>query len=88
MQLVHGKTLTELLPKNGFPLSRFFEIVIPLADAVAAAHQEGITHRDLKPDNMMVGEEGRIKVLDFVLAGAFSCLVIVATDPCFGRILL
>ena len=68
MQLVHGKTLTELLPKNGFPLNKFFEIAIPLADAVAAAHQEGITHRDLKPDNMMVGEDGRIKVLDFGLA--------------------
>jgi len=68
MQLVQGKTLTELLPKNGFPLNKFFEIAIPLADAVAAAHQEGITHRDLKPDNMMVGEDGRIKVLDFGLA--------------------
>ena len=41
MQLVPGKTLTKLLPKNGFPLSKFFEIAIPLADAVAAAHQEG-----------------------------------------------
>ena len=68
MQLVQGKTLTELLPKNGFPLNKFFEIAIPLADAVAAAHQEGITHRDLKPDNMMEGEDGRIKVLDFGLA--------------------
>ncbi len=68
MQLVHGKTLTELLPKNGFPLDRFFDIAIPLADAVAAAHQEGITHRDLKPDNVMVTDDGRIKVLDFGLA--------------------
>ncbi len=68
MQLVQGKTLTELLPKKGFPLNKFFDIAIPLADAVAAAHQEGITHRDLKPDNMMVGDDGRIKVLDFGLA--------------------
>ena len=75
MQLVHGKTLTELLPKNGFPLNKFFEIAIPLADAVAAAHQEGITHRDLKPDNMMVGEDGRIKVLDFGLAKPTSGFV-------------
>ncbi|GMR22816.1 MAG: hypothetical protein BMS9Abin37_1192 [Acidobacteriota bacterium] len=68
MQLVHGKTLTELLPQNGFPLSKFFDIAIPLADAVAAAHHEGITHRDLKPDNAMVSDDGRIKVLDFGLA--------------------
>ena len=68
MQLVHGKTLTELLPNDGFPLSRFFDIAIPLADAVAAAHLENITHRDLKPDNMMVSDDGRVKVLDFGLA--------------------
>ena len=68
MQLVHGKTLTELLPKKGFLLNKFFEIGIPLSDAVAAAHQEGITHRDLKPDNVMVGDDGRIRVLDFGLA--------------------
>ena len=75
MQLVHGKTLTELLPKNGFPLNKFFEVAIPLADAVAAAHQEGITHRDLKPDNAMVGEDGRVKVLDFGLAKPTSGFV-------------
>ena len=75
MQLVHGKTLTELLPKNGFPLNKFFDIAIPLADAVAAAHQEGITHRDLKPDNMMVGEDGRVKVVDFGLAKPTSGFV-------------
>ena len=60
MQLVHGKTLTELLPKNGFPLNKFFDLAIPLTDAIAAAHQEGITHRDLKPDNVMVGDDGRV----------------------------
>ena len=68
MELVKGKTLSELLPKSGFALNRFLEIAIPLADAVAAAHQEGITHRDLKPDNVMMGDDGRIKVLDFGLA--------------------
>ena len=75
MQLVQGKTLTELLPKNGFPLNKFFDIAIPLTDAVAAAHQAGITHRDLKPDNMMVGDDGRVKVLDFGLAKPTSGFV-------------
>ncbi|TDI44008.1 MAG: serine/threonine protein kinase [Acidobacteria bacterium] len=75
MQLVRGKTLTELLPRNGFPLKKFFDLAIPLTDAVAAAHQEGITHRDLKPDNMMVGDDGRVRVLDFGLAKPMSGFV-------------
>src|SRR3990172_3791848 len=68
MELVRWKSLAELLPNHGFPLARFFGIAIPLTDAVAAAHQEGITHRDLKPDNVMVSESGQVKVLDFGLA--------------------
>jgi serine/threonine protein kinase len=68
MQLVKGKTLTELIPKKGLPLNKFFEIAIPLADAVSAAHERGVIHRDLKPDNLMVSDEGRLKILDFGLA--------------------
>jgi len=68
MELVKGKTLAELIPKKGFPLDEFFAIAIPMADAVGAAHQEGITHRDLKPDNLMMGDDGHVKVLDFGLA--------------------
>ena len=80
MELVRGKTLSELLPKNGFLVSRFFDIAIPLADAVAAAHQEGITHRDLKPDNVMVSDDGRIKVLDFGLAKPHAAMGSSARD--------
>jgi serine/threonine protein kinase len=68
MELVRGRTLAELLPRHGFPLGRFLEIAIPLTDALAAAHREGITHRDVKPANVMVTDEGRVKVLDFGLA--------------------
>ena len=70
MELVKGKTLAEILPKNGFAIGKFFEIAIPLADALAAAHQHGIAHRDLKPANVMVNADGRVKVLDFGLATA------------------
>ena len=70
MELVKGRTLAEMLPAKGFVLGTFFEIAIPLTDALAAAHQRGIAHRDLKPANVMVSEDGRVKVLDFGLATA------------------
>ena len=77
MELVDGKTLAELIPADGLPLDRLLGWAIPLADAIAAAHDRGITHRDLKPANVMVTTDGRLKVLDFGLAklaaaGAFG----------------
>jgi Tol biopolymer transport system component len=68
MEFVKGKTLATLAARKGLPLERFFDIAIPLADAVAAAHSKGIVHRDLKPGNVMVSDERRVKVLDFGLA--------------------
>jgi serine/threonine protein kinase/tetratricopeptide (TPR) repeat protein len=68
MQLVEGKTLDEWIPESGLPLDGFLDIAIPLADALGAAHNKGITHRDLKPGNIIVGAGGRVRLLDFGLA--------------------
>ena len=68
MELVEGRTLADLIPKAGLPAARLLDLAIPIADAVAAAHQKGIIHRDLKPANVMVREDGWVKVLDFGLA--------------------
>src|SRR5437867_2611205 len=68
MEFVAGRPLRELIPKGGMPLERLLTIAVPLADALNAAHARGITHRDLKPANIMVGVDGRVKVLDFGLA--------------------
>jgi serine/threonine protein kinase len=68
MELVDGQTLRKLIPQGGLPLPEFFRIAEQLTAAVAVAHQSGITHRDLKPDNVMVTPSGHVKVLDFGLA--------------------
>ena len=68
MEHVEGKTLSQLISREGLPLKDFLKIAVPLADAIAAAHARGIQHRDLKPGNVMVNADGRVKVLDFGLA--------------------
>jgi serine/threonine protein kinase/tetratricopeptide (TPR) repeat protein len=68
MELVEGESLDTAIAPEGFSLPRFFDIAVPLADALSAAHERGIVHRDLKPANVMITREGRIKVLDFGLA--------------------
>jgi serine/threonine protein kinase len=68
MELVEGVALSQLIPSEGLPLDKLLELAIPLADALAAAHEKGIVHRDLKPANIMVDSRGSVKILDFGLA--------------------
>jgi len=68
MELLEGKTLSDFIPRGGVTLKSFFDIGIPLADALAAAHDQGVIHRDLKPGNVFVTDRGIVKVLDFGLA--------------------
>lgn len=68
MELVAGKTLDELVPSQGLRPNTALKYGVQIADALAAAHRAGLMHRDLKPGNVMVDDEGRVKVLDFGLA--------------------
>jgi len=76
MELIDGKSLDHLIPDGGLDLGRFLELATPLAEAIAAAHDKSVIHRDLKPTNVMVDRDGRVKVMDFGLAKMTS-----AEDP-------
>jgi serine/threonine protein kinase/Tol biopolymer transport system component len=68
MEYLDGATLDSLVPPGGLPTAEFLKYAIPIASALAKAHEAGIVHRDLKPGNIMVTREGTIKILDFGLA--------------------
>jgi len=72
MEYVDGPTLDAVVSAGGMVQDGFFSLALSLTEAVAAAHAKGITHRDLKPQNVMIDGEGRLKVLDFGLAKLFD----------------
>jgi eukaryotic-like serine/threonine-protein kinase len=73
MELIEGEALTRLVAKHraGMPLdARFFHIVLSILEGLEAAHQAGVVHRDLKPDNVLVAANDRIVITDFGIARA------------------
>jgi len=68
MEWVEGRTLREVLSDGPLPMRDALTIGRQIAEGLSAAHGKGIVHRDLKPENVMVGRDGRTKILDFGLA--------------------
>ena len=68
MEFLAGKTLNRLIPRHGMRLKEALKCALQISEALACAHSAGIVHRDLKPGNIMVSEQGLVKILDFGLA--------------------
>jgi eukaryotic-like serine/threonine-protein kinase len=68
LELVEGPTLADRISEGAIPLEEVLVIARQIAEALAYAHEKGVTHRDLKPANIKITPEGNVKVLDFGLA--------------------
>jgi eukaryotic-like serine/threonine-protein kinase len=81
MEYVEGQTLRDVLNRDApLPPARALEIIEPVLAALAAAHDAGLVHRDVKPENVLISDRGRIKVADFGLAKAVSSQSSTATQ--------
>jgi len=79
MELVHGGTLTRWLRMRTRATAEILDVFVQAGRGLLAAHEKGIVHRDFKPDNVLVGEDGRVRVTDFGLARAIE------DDPASAR---
>jgi serine/threonine-protein kinase len=86
MELVKGKSLEAVLAERGRPLGvkQALAIVAQACDGLGYAHEMGVIHRDVKPSNLMIGNDGRVKIMDFGIARVQGSVRLTRTGAAVG----
>ncbi|MBA2461152.1 MAG: serine/threonine protein kinase, partial [Actinobacteria bacterium] len=84
-EYVDGETLKELVERTGpMPVRHVIELGLEIGRAIAFAHEQGLVHRDVKPQNVLLGTEGRAKVTDFGIARSLEAVGRTETGTILG----
>lgn len=87
MEYIEGKNLKQLIKKRGnLTISEVIDIMLQLASGIAAAHESYIIHRDIKPQNIILKEDGGIKITDFGIATALNSTQLTQTNSAMGTV--
>ena len=87
MEYVEGKTLKSLIKKRGgLTLPEVIDIMTQLTSAIACAHDSNIIHRDIKPQNVLIKEDGIVKITDFGIAMALNSNELTQTNSVMGSV--
>ena len=87
MEYIEGKTLKQLLKRRGFlTISEVIDIMLQLTDGLAQAHDLYIIHRDIKPQNILILENGLVKITDFGIAVALNNSQLTQTNSVMGSV--
>ena len=87
MEYVEGKTLKQLIKKRGsLTLPEVVDIMLQLTKAIAHAHESYIIHRDIKPQNVIILEDGTVKIMDFGIAVALNSGDLTQTNSVMGTV--
>ena len=87
MEYIEGKTLKQLLKKReSLTLTEVIDIMTQLTDGISHAHESYIIHRDIKPQNIMIQDDGRIKITDFGIAMDLNATQLTQTNSVMGSV--
>ena len=87
MEFINGKTLKSLIKKRGaLNLTEAIDIMLQITSAIACAHESLIIHRDIKPQNVLILEDGKIKITDFGIALALNSNELTQTNSVMGSV--